>query len=69
VVKVSGHDIRPCHGIILEAKARQYIAMYLSKAMQKNICHNKREAMIASIEDMQDCTVLSLVASLSTSKQ
>jgi hypothetical protein len=69
VVKVSGNDVRPCRGIIPAAKARQYSALYLSKAMQKDLRHNKRETMIAGIEDMQDRTVLSLAASSSTSKQ
>ena len=68
VVKVSGNNVRPCCGIIPAAKARQYNALYLSKAMQKDLRHNKRETMIAGIEDMQDRTVLSLAASLSTSK-
>ena len=69
VVKVSGNDIRPCCGIIPADKARQYNALYLSKAMQKDLRHNKRETMIAGIEDMQDRTVLSLAASSSTSKR
>ena len=69
MVKVSGNDVRPCRGIIPAAKARQYSALYLSKAMQKDLRHNKRETMIAGIEDMQDRTVLSLAASLSTSKR
>ncbi len=33
VVKVSRNDVRPCCGIIPAAKARQYSALYLSKAM------------------------------------
>ena len=68
VVKVSGNDVCPCCGIIPAAKARQYNALYLSKAMQKDLRHNKREMMIAGIEDMQDRTVLSLAASSLTSK-
>jgi len=32
VVKVSGNNVNPCCGIIPAAKARQYNALYLSKA-------------------------------------
>ncbi len=50
VVKVSGNDVCLCCGIILAAKAGQYNALYLLKAMQKDLRHNKREMMIAGIK-------------------
>ncbi len=69
VAKVAGCDIRRCRGTIPADKARQYNALYLAKAMEKDLRQNKKETMISGIEDMQNRTVLSMAASLSTTKR